>query len=59
MAVRPFSLRSASVHSEVIDDVLFLDSWNPLPFLLAPPNFKASMRALGAFSDSLHRDTVT
>lgn len=25
----------------VMDDVLFLDSWNPLPFLLAPPNFKA------------------
>ena len=37
-----------------MDDVLFLDSWNPLPFLLAPPNFKAL-----AFSDSLHRDILT
>ncbi|CAE7031577.1 unnamed protein product [Symbiodinium natans] len=25
----------------VIDDVLFLDGWNPLPFLVVPPNFKA------------------
>ncbi|CAE7591088.1 unnamed protein product, partial [Symbiodinium pilosum] len=25
----------------VIDDLLFLDSWSPLPFLLVAPNFKA------------------
>lgn len=25
----------------VIEDVLFLENWNPLPFLVVPPNYKA------------------
>ena len=40
-AWRRVVLGRSGLDIEVIDDLLFLDSWNPLPFLVVAPNFKA------------------
>lgn len=36
-----FYLELSHFNAQVIEDVLFLENWNPLPFLVVPPNYKA------------------
>jgi hypothetical protein len=43
-----FTARQPKSSTQVIEDVLFLENWNPLPFLVVPPNYKA-LKTTGGF----------